>query len=68
MRKLIPVLFIVFALALGLGALAPAPAEAGNGLCYYTCGCNGQVLYCCGTACKPATGDPPISCPQVVNC
>ena len=68
MRKTILALFIVFALALGFGALMPAPAEAGGGGCFYTCGCNGVVLYCCGSGCKPATGPTPIQCPQEANC
>lgn len=66
MRKALIALALIFALAFGFGALSPAPVDASP--CYYTCSCTGAVLYCCGTACKPAVGPTPIQCPQIITC
>jgi hypothetical protein len=65
MRKTLIVLALAFALAFSFGALTTAPAEAAPGPCFYKCVCPGVVVYCCGTACKPAVGPTPIQCPQV---
>lgn len=81
MRNLLSIVGILALLGLALAAAAPAPTataatlggpqpEAGN--CFYQCGCNGVVLWCCvttsGVACKPATGPTPIQCPQIDDC
>lgn len=68
MRKALPALVVVFALAFGLGALAVAPAQAAGGSCFYACDCAGQVIWCCGSGCKVATWPTPWQCPQVYNC
>jgi len=74
MRKLLVVALVVFALAFTLGIFtAPQSQAAGGGStkCWYTCDCNGTVLYCCRYGaivnCKVVVFAP-IECTQQADC
>lgn len=67
MRKYIMLVAALFVVAVGVGFVATPQADAG--LCYYTCDCAGNPLYCCitpwGTSCKPTDV---WACPQIYRC
>lgn len=70
MRKLLIVAFLVFAMTFALGTIgAEQPQAIGN--CWYSCDCNGVVLYCCqigqNVTCK-VVFNAPFGCTQQAGC
>lgn len=75
MRKLLIVALLIFTVAFAVGFSVDTVAAKGGGggstNCYYTCDCNGVVLYCCRAQgklqCKIVLYSP-IECTQQAGC